>query len=347
MTMRSLYEPLLVDTGASLNRDGAFDSEDFRNRSFVALAAYLLSGERSVAGQQRLPESVPEGLTAYVRECISRSRHPGMAPSIPEFVAEFEKRGAIPDLDSAQAGLALPERRGVPRAIVTTEPLESVGSVSDFDEDNIEPDTSWSEGQGSGSYLDTPKLGLRLRKNPLKGRVGLWVLGAVLLLVAFIVYALFAGSGDMHDDATSSRSSQPAPVKPSPAPAVSSPAPVAPSPAPVAPSPPVVAPLKKETPPVNPQAGNPASPEEIRPALVPSAREKEELRRQQQNKGAFTRQIHDGTRPAAGPGSYAADQNQATLAMLPSSRSASDLLRINDFAMFIAKLRWESLDAPE
>jgi hypothetical protein len=138
MTMRSLYEPLLVDLDATMTGSELFDAQDFRSRSYMALAGYLLSGERQVGGRQRLPDSLPEPLAAYLGACTARGNQAGETPPPAEFLLEFQKHAVITEGERARGGLALPPRTGAARETVTTEPMESAGSVSDFDEDNVD-----------------------------------------------------------------------------------------------------------------------------------------------------------------------------------------------------------------
>ena len=126
MTMRSLYEPLLVDMDIP---DGAHQEEhlmdrDFKHRSFVALAAYLLSGQRQSSGAPQFPESLPEAAATYVRECMELSKRYGKTPAPAEFMARFEESLSAPTVDLAT------RLRGQSVAI---EEMESAGAVSDFD----------------------------------------------------------------------------------------------------------------------------------------------------------------------------------------------------------------------
>jgi serine/threonine protein kinase len=139
MTMRSLYEPLLLDVEGPAAEHSKVDSADFRNRSYVALAAYLLSGERQVAGQQRLPESLPEALSDYVTQCTTRARQSGRTPSPVEFLAEFEKCSASPNAASeAEEGsqtTSAPPRRTPPPATISRTSTPPVHKEVDDNED--------------------------------------------------------------------------------------------------------------------------------------------------------------------------------------------------------------------
>ncbi|MFO1486483.1 MAG: hypothetical protein U1F71_24180 [Verrucomicrobiaceae bacterium] len=143
MTMRSLYEPLLVDMDLT---DGQQPEEhlqdrDFRHRSFVALAGYLLTGERQSGGVAHFPESVPDAVAAYVRECLESARRAGKTPSPGEFLEKFDTLLSGPSVD-----LATRLRGGA----VAIEDMESVGSVSDFEDDWSHDDGGLEAGSGTG-----------------------------------------------------------------------------------------------------------------------------------------------------------------------------------------------------
>ena len=129
MTMRSLYEPLLVDmdlTEGQLQEEH-LQNRDFRHRSFVALAGYLLTGERQSGGVPQFPEAIPEAAAAYVRECLELIRRAGKSPSPGDFIDKFESLLSAPTVDLAT------RLRG--SNAVALEEMESVGSVSDFEDD--------------------------------------------------------------------------------------------------------------------------------------------------------------------------------------------------------------------
>lgn len=138
MTMRSLYEPLLVDIdipdGSSLEEH--LRDRDFRNRSFVALTAYLLTGERQSGESPTFPESVPEAASAYVRECLALTQRAGKAPATGEFIEKFESLLTAQPIDFAT------RLRG---GAVALEEMESAGSVSDFEDD-------WGETEADSSF---------------------------------------------------------------------------------------------------------------------------------------------------------------------------------------------------
>jgi 8-oxo-dGTP pyrophosphatase MutT (NUDIX family) len=127
MTMRSLYEPLLVDFDAdAAETEEHLRDRDFRHRSFVVLAAYLLAGERQMGGKLQFGESVPEATAAFVREAWEQAQTDGKAISPMEFMDRFEVTLSAPVVDLAT------RLRG---ESVPVEQMESVGAISDFDED--------------------------------------------------------------------------------------------------------------------------------------------------------------------------------------------------------------------
>ncbi|WP_395744161.1 hypothetical protein [Prosthecobacter sp.] len=140
MTMRSLYEPLLVDMDLTENQlqEEHLQNRDFRHRSFVALAGYLLTGERQSGGVPQFPESVPEAAATYVRECLELTRRAGKAPSPGDFIDKFEGLLSAPTVDLAT------RLRG---SAVAMEEMESAGSVSDFDDD-------WNAREADAGDLD-------------------------------------------------------------------------------------------------------------------------------------------------------------------------------------------------
>ncbi|MBL9132218.1 MAG: hypothetical protein JNG86_13525 [Verrucomicrobiaceae bacterium] len=127
LTMRSLYEPLLVDLDPeSSGLDEHLRDRDCRHRSFVTLAAYLLAGERHMGGALQFAETVPEATAVFVREAVDLSQVEGRAPSPAEFLEKFEATMSAPAVDLAT------RLRGDKVAL---EDMESVGAVSDFEEE--------------------------------------------------------------------------------------------------------------------------------------------------------------------------------------------------------------------
>lgn len=130
MTMRSLYEPLLVDADVveSQQMEEHLQNRDFRHRSFVTLSAYLLTGERQSGGVPQFADTVPDAAAIYVRECMELTRRAGKTPPPAEFLQTFESLLSAPVVDLAT------RLRGN-GGTVAIEEMESVGSVSDFEDD--------------------------------------------------------------------------------------------------------------------------------------------------------------------------------------------------------------------
>jgi hypothetical protein len=137
LTMRHLYEAPLVETPALAAHEASYDRDrEHRHRSFVALAAYLLTGERDPKKASAFPETIPESLTHYMVQTLELANQQGNTPSPSEFLARFDALLAAPvttDLATRLHGSA-----------VILEEMESAGSVSDYEDDQacvcVEPD---------------------------------------------------------------------------------------------------------------------------------------------------------------------------------------------------------------
>jgi hypothetical protein len=214
MTMRSLYEPLLVDVPGGGKYDEAHESSEHRNRSFLALTAYLLSGERQLDGGFWMPDSLPPDLASYVEGCMRRSSQQGGSPAPQELVREFEQRAMIADSNGSEGGISLPPLRSsnVARPIQAfSEPMESAGSVSDFDEDSSDtvpyapPLVTKSRPGSATSLLRVSSVGSTAPKKPQsKGAVGmvLWAAGFVVLVLIIISLFSSKGSGSSSESPT-------------------------------------------------------------------------------------------------------------------------------------------------
>lgn len=189
-TMRSLYEPQLVEPLEDQAGPESFVHEkDFRNRSFVALAIYLLTGQRNAnGGAPEFGEAVPEPLAAFLTSTFELGRQLGATPPVGDFLDEFEKQMSAPVVEPR--GLASFASNTVP-----VEEMESAGSVSDFAEDWTE-DAPEPVAAAPTTYLsERPSL----RPNPLRSHspvftpksrksnsalgMTIWAAGAVLVLL--------------------------------------------------------------------------------------------------------------------------------------------------------------------
>lgn len=135
LTMRHLYEPLLgePDLAPAGSPDQPVDAAETCRRAFVFLASYLLTGERNCGGATgaTFPDTVPEYLATFMRESLERTRVRGATLEPGEFLERFEAAILGPPTPTLADRL---RGGGIP-----LEEMESVGSVSDFEED-------WTEG---------------------------------------------------------------------------------------------------------------------------------------------------------------------------------------------------------
>jgi hypothetical protein len=192
MTMRSLYEPLLIEAHPdSANRDDRLAISDLRCRSLVGLAVYLLTGERQVGSAPAFGETVPSALSAYLRECLNAQKQFGGAPQPADFIAAFEQH--MPHDDSEGRGLAMIRNASK----VAPEEMENAGAVSDFDQEVAPP-----------SYLKNPvskRLGVQSlpsHKPRENGLAGMLIWGVAGMVLALIAWLLFHDSGSNPQMAT-------------------------------------------------------------------------------------------------------------------------------------------------
>lgn len=213
LTMRSLYEPLLVEPPVTDEDEGpaVVTDEEFRGRSLAALVAFLLTGERQIASGKDFPESVPDTVAAFVRESMERCRVAGRAMSVAEYVKRFEEL-----LTSPSGGGFAHRLRGETVAI---EDMECVGAVSDFDDDRSDddrPELGFDSGRGTLSAVGV------LPRHSGRGWGGMALFGLVGLGVLGIGWwLLFAGDAPPVTKtggvAEQSAMAEPVPIEPSPA----------------------------------------------------------------------------------------------------------------------------------
>ncbi len=183
LTMRSLYEPLLSDRPEDESEfDAGLRDEDFRSRSFVALAAYMLTGERLIGRGFEFPESVPQALADYINASLALGRKFGTTPPPEEFVAGFETHISA----GGEGGLSPAMLRGPTVALAD---MESAGSVSDFEGD--------SDGQPAARTSPPPRPGLRrfpATAAPPRRRMGpVLILSALGVGLVLVLASLFSG----------------------------------------------------------------------------------------------------------------------------------------------------------
>lgn len=203
MTMRSLYEPLLLDVpDDQAEHDSHFHAKDFRNRSFVALAVYLLTGERHIGRSCEFPETVPLPLAEFLRSALDQAKRFGKTPAPHDVLAAFEK-SLVAGTEAASVTLGQPrlpasqprvpaEPIRIPAASV--EELESAGSVSDFEED---ADSAAALQKVRTLPKNTRRTGIVAAAGsvPQKHRLGRMLLwGTVTVILGILLISILAGN---------------------------------------------------------------------------------------------------------------------------------------------------------
>jgi len=190
MTMRSLYEPPLVElVDGGSDRDLHLAERELRHRAFLGLAVYLLTGERQAGKTPQFGEAVTESLALFLRSSFDRT------PAPSDFVDAFELH-----MNHATG----PEGRGIAAIMAasaaTGGDTEDAGAISDFDEDWSD---SSDETPAAPNYLvkggavrkSLSYSALPQHRQTVPGRMGmlLWAGSAVLLLL-LVRFVLFGGS---------------------------------------------------------------------------------------------------------------------------------------------------------
>ncbi|WP_395752975.1 hypothetical protein [Prosthecobacter sp.] len=138
-TMRSLCKARQIDLSPWKSpppeAGDSFTARDERHRTFIGLAAYLLTGEGQIREIAEFPASVPEAAAGYLLECLQAVMSGSMVPSPADFTEKLSQflvstSGDVfdeeaPPLDPSQ--------------------MESAGFVSDFEEDWVSADSSLPE----------------------------------------------------------------------------------------------------------------------------------------------------------------------------------------------------------
>ena len=127
-TMRSLCKPRLIDLSPWVyNPDeetAGSAARDERHRTFIGLAAYLLTGEGHLREIAEFPSSTPEKAAGYLHESLQRVLSGSTVPDPYDFTEKFSHllTAATAEMDSIEDPLASQE-------------VTSAGFVSDFEED--------------------------------------------------------------------------------------------------------------------------------------------------------------------------------------------------------------------
>ncbi|MCP5556600.1 MAG: hypothetical protein H7A55_02495 [Verrucomicrobiaceae bacterium] len=185
LTMRSLYEPLLIEPAVVQDEDGPTEvtDEEFRGRALAALAAFLLTGERQISSARDFPEAVPDAVAAFVRESIDRCKVVGRAMPVAEYVERFEELLTMPSSEGLASRL-----RGQD---IPIEEMESVGSVSDFENE-------WDEDERPALGFDAGVASLGsvggAARHAGHGAIGMAIFGLVgIAVLGMGWWLLFAG----------------------------------------------------------------------------------------------------------------------------------------------------------
>jgi hypothetical protein len=126
-TMLSLCKPRLIDLSpwepSPSEERNAIAARDERHRSFIGLAAYLLTGKGQIRGISEFPTSMPEMAAAYVHENLQRVMSGAAVPSPVDFTEQLGHLLTATSIETnaEESPLALHE-------------MESAGYVSDFEE---------------------------------------------------------------------------------------------------------------------------------------------------------------------------------------------------------------------
>lgn len=127
-TMRSLCKPRLIDLSPweyiPAEETTGIAARDERHRTFIGLAAYLLTGEGQLREITEFPSSIPEMAAGYLHECLQWVLSGGTVPYPPDFTEKLSHllTAATAEMDSIEDPLASQE-------------VTSAGFVSDFEED--------------------------------------------------------------------------------------------------------------------------------------------------------------------------------------------------------------------
>ncbi|WP_395737900.1 hypothetical protein [Prosthecobacter sp.] len=128
-TMRSLCKARLIDLSPwqcqPPEASDGFTVRDERHRTFIGLAAYLLTGEGQIQRIEEFPACVPEAAAGYLRECMHAALSGSPVPSPADFTEKLSLLVTPVSADSEE-GEAAPIDRSQ---------MESAGFVSDFEED--------------------------------------------------------------------------------------------------------------------------------------------------------------------------------------------------------------------
>lgn len=191
-TMRSLCKPRLLDLSpwayASDEDTTGIAARDERHRTFIGLAACLLTGEGQLREITEFPSSMPEMAAGYLHECLQWALSGGPVPYPSDFTEKFSHllTAASAEMDSIEDPLASQE-------------VTSAGFVSDFEEDQIPVDASVDHGRKTLLLApvsgDLKSLDFH-RPSPPRFKFPWLALAATLMLLGALTWMIF---GDLPD----------------------------------------------------------------------------------------------------------------------------------------------------
>ncbi len=194
-TMRSLCKPRLIDLSPweyNPNEESSgIAAREERHRSFICLAAYLLTGEGQMREIADFPTSMPELMVGYLHECLHRVLSGGSVPYPLDFIERLSHllTASSLEMDSVEDPLAADE-------------VTSAGFVSDFEEDQVPVDDPVDYGRKTlllaPVSADLQSLDFH-RESPTRFRFPWLALAATATLLGALAWMIF---GELPDAST-------------------------------------------------------------------------------------------------------------------------------------------------
>lgn len=204
-TMRSLCKPRLVVLSPwEYNPDEettGIAARDERHRTFIGLAAYLLTGEGQLREITEFPSSMPEMAAGYIHECLQCVLSGSNVPYPSDFTERFSHllTAASAEMDSIEDPLASQE-------------VTSAGFVSDFEEDQHQVDDPVDHGRKTlllaPVSADLKSLDFH-RPSPSQFKFPWLALAATVMLLGALTWMIF---GDLPDASAGVLAAEPNPL---------------------------------------------------------------------------------------------------------------------------------------
>ena len=193
-TIRSLCEPRSVSTGTwggAPQEERIETARDFRARSFVRLAAYLLTGQGNVDEISEEDLGLPAAAASYLFENLNKTQFGERTPTPDEFVEKLERLLSAPP-SGLVGNLSHPSSQH--------EEMQSAGFVSDFEEDWAPADSVMDLQMGPKAAL--PRREKKARDWQPSSRSKHGTTFAVMATLAAVVIGTTAWILSMGDEAT-------------------------------------------------------------------------------------------------------------------------------------------------